>query len=65
MPATRRTGRGRLTAARDLPRLFGTNSPVAASGPRTRPVPGHNLPCRMCLVIQGGYAGVRVGDVLP
>src|SRR6185437_13451853 len=49
-------GRARLTAARDLPRLFGTNTPVAASAPRMRPVPGHNLPRRMCLVIQGGYA---------
>jgi len=63
-PATRWTGRGRLTAARDLPRLFGTNTPVAASAPRMRPVPGHNLPRRMCLVIQGGYARVHVDDVL-
>ena len=49
-------GRGRLIAARALSRLFGTNPPVAASAPRTRPVPGHNLPRRMCLVIQVGYA---------
>jgi hypothetical protein len=58
LPATRRTDRGRRTAARDLPRLLGTNPPVAASAPRTRPVPvpRHKLPRRTCLVIWASYA---------